>query len=323
MVDGHIVIPKIPEVSKGQLFPFGKLALIGALASIPKELRFTRRTALKAALVAGGSLFLPNLVEAEQYQIVPVEYERSLGVDRSFPWLGARKGIKAAGLEEGGPWDKYDELDQKINGYRARSVYWPKMGGPASTREWLTNVLYQAIQDQVSKDVKQGDNPDTAEVIARGWIGYCLDGAAASYFAPHIEGSISVLGIEFTDWDRSVIATMRWGGLAREQLDPLNNPEEVARRIKNGEAVGVNRSDIPTQDWWGLARDIKDDGIVVITNTSDLGESGLQTLEKPVSQLRQAVVLHEDSSQPGYEGNFAVVDRQVGGLIVGTHQLVA
>lgn len=279
------------------------LASAAGILTVARIIELTRKDLFKLAVLSPVAGEVTKTIEA---QIAPVEYERSLGRDRSFPWLGKRKGIVAAGLDEGGPWDKYDELDCIINGRRARSVYWPKMGGPSSTREWLTQILDNAITSEAG--------------IA--WTGYCLDAAAASYFAPRIKGPVKIKGIEFSVWDISVVDTMRFGGLARKTLD-LGDTEQIRRRIQEGEAVLLDHSDTGTQNWWGLGREIQDDETVVITRSSDLEEDGLQTVYKNIAELRGAKLLTTDQKpESGYEGNFAVVDRLVGGLIVGTHRLV-
>ncbi|OGE27995.1 hypothetical protein A2867_03635 [Candidatus Daviesbacteria bacterium RIFCSPHIGHO2_01_FULL_40_11] len=304
VVEGNIVIPNKPLlVPETKLSTVGYLAVAGALTA--SKLTLTRRDFLRASALVGGSLLLrPERAAAEEpYQIVPMEYERSLGWHRSYPWLpvdGRVEGEEATGFNEGGPWDKYDALDRILNGRRARSVYWQP------TRDWLISVAYLALLEN------NGANS--------AWSGYCMDAAAAAFFAPRIEGPISVLGIDFTERDRLVIATMRWGGLAREMVD-TSDIEDIKTRVENSEAVVVNHSTVPGQDWWGLVREVQGNS-VVITRILKWDKDGLQTEYRHYSQLRGAYSLQENRPQPGFEGNFAVVDRTVGGLIVGTHQLV-
>ena len=305
VLEGNIVIPNKPLlVPESKLSTIGYLAIAGALTA--SKLTLTRRNLLRAAAIGGASLFLRSDrgVAEEQHQIVPVEYERSLGWHRSYPWLpvdGAVEGEEATGFNEGGPWDKYDTLDRILNGRRARSIYWQP------TRDWLISVAYLALLEN------NGANS--------AWSGYCMDAAAAAFFAPRIEGPISVLGVDFTERDRLVIATMRWGGLARDGVD-TSNIEDIKTRVENGEAVVVNHSTIAGQDWWGLVREVQGNS-VVITRILKWDKDGLQTEYRHYSQLHGAYSLQEDRPQPGFEGNFAVVDRRVGGLIVGTHQLLA
>lgn len=286
---------------------------LGALGVLIGNSSPHRREVLKAPIVL-TLLFSRKQDIARQPQISPIEYEYSLGIHRSYPWLpldASVEGGEATGLNEGGPWDKYDAVDQAINGSRARSIYWPKLGGFASTREWLSFVAHNALHED-------GEN---AYYVRRSWGGYCSAAGAASYFAPPVEGSIEIAGIEFAERERLVVATMRWAGLFREVLD-LSDIEEVRRRIANREPVLVDNSDTPGQEWWGLARKISTDGTVTITRFIKWNEGGLQTKYKHISQLGGAYVAYPDKPQPRYEGSFAVVDRSIGGLILGTHQLV-
>lgn len=254
---------------------------------------------------SGYSLLKPKSVEAQAPKIEEIKnYERSLGRHRSYPWLpidGGVEGEEATGFNEGGPWDKYDALDRIINGRRARSVYWQP------TRDWLISVAYMALLEN------NGANS--------AWSGYCMDAAAASFFAPRIEGSKNVLDIEFTERDRMVIATMRWSGLGRQWVD-LSSIGDIKTRVENGEVVVVNHSPTPTQDWWGLVREVQGNN-VIITRALKWDKKGLQTEVRHYSQLYGAYSLDPERAEPGFEGNYAVVDRQVGGLIVGTHQLAA
>lgn len=313
--EGSIVIPQPPSMK--DLSGLELAAGIGAVA-LASSARFGRNRFFKFAAFAGSIAMAESLptrvAEAEgNPRIVPVEYERSLGRHKSFPWLpldGSIEGDEATGFNKGGPWDKYDALDRALNGYRARSVYW------RPTRDWLIDVAWHALYD--------GGYQNYLNI--RSWSGYCMDAGAASYFAPKIEGPITVIvgnqKFEFSESDRQVIGTMRWGGLARRSLDP--GSKEFADRVDNGEAVVVNHSGYSYMDWWGYGKKRKPNGKLDIVRSRVWTQAGLLVeIEKYPEELWGAYLLDDSQPQPGYEGNFAVVDRQVGGLILGTHQLIA
>lgn len=311
---GNVVIPnKPPRIPDMQLPSLSFLSSLGLLMG--SGIKVPRRGILQAgfaitALLAANRLEKIALAAGEQYKIVPVEYERSLGHHLSYPWLpadGSIEGEEATGFNEGGPWNEYDALDRVLNGYRARSAYW------RPTRDWLVDVAWHALHDKGEEYYER----------VKSWTGYCMDAAAASYFAPKIEGSISVTvndqQFTFNQDDRQVVATKRWGGLARTPLSP--GSREFTERVINGEPVVVNHGG-PGADWWGLATAIESDGSVRVARSRTWQETGLVEIHRYPSELKGAYLLHEDRPEPYYEGNFVVVDRLVGGLIIGTHQLV-
>jgi len=61
---------------------------------------------------------------------------------------------------------------------------------------------------------------------------------------------------------------------------------------------------------------------VTIARTLNWGETGLKIIYRDHTSLLGSYSLNEDRAEPGFEGNFVVVDRRVGGLIVGTHQFI-
>ena len=274
--------------------------LTAAAGILESDALVDRRSALLAPL---ATVF--SAKREKQAQIIPVEYEPSRGQE-SFYWLPQDRvvaGDEATGLYKGGPWDKYDALDRFINGYMARSAYW------RPTRDWLIDAAISAFLR------------DEAKGIDTNATGYCMDGAAASFFAPKISGSVEYEGINFTEEDRRVIATLRYGGLKREQVN-FKDLDELEARIENGEAVVVNYSPYENQDWWGLATKVDRNGIVTIARTLNWGETGLKIIYRDHTSLLGSYSLNEDRAEPGFEGNFVVVDRRVGGLIVGTHQFI-
>ncbi len=303
VVDGNIAISEVPPVPTHapQPFKIDYLAILAAAGMlIASNSKLIRRDALKipALFVA-----LPNMSASEKQdrQVVSAGYELSRGLHRSYPWLpadGTVEGEAATGLNAGGPWDKYDALDRIINGDNARSAWW------RPTRDWLIEAAFKALKKSNWAD--------------KGWTGYCMDAGAAAFFAPRIEGPIDIAGIHFTLRDRLVIATMRWSGLARDPIDP-NNAADITNRVNSGQCVVVNNSIVSGQEWWGVVREgVHSDGTVVSTRYLRWGEEdGLKTESRQISELRGAKVLHEDRPEPGdFEGNFAVVDRPLGNLIL-------
>lgn len=291
--------PKLPDPMRRKIiFGFPKKAIEVYIAW-----RIVQAELNNLAVLAATTLIDPRPVYAEGRQIVPVEYQRGYGLTDSDPWLPSNpnlEGAEATGRNEAGPWDKYDALDRIINGERARSVYWKP------TRLWL--------DDAAKADLDKGEDAAAS--------GFCLDAGSATYFGPPINGPITVEGIEFSEWDRLVIKTMRYSGFKRNLIPK----EEIAVRVANNEPVIVDYSENFRQEWWGLVREVQEDGTLVITRYlkyADLkdGHGGVITITRTYDDVVKAKVLVEEVQEPGFEGNMMIVDRSVGGVILGTHRL--
>lgn len=272
--------------------------------------------ATRAALGESGLAYAGSMSEVREqvlHQIIEIPYVPAKGQVMSLPWCpldASLEGSVATGLNEGGPWDKYDALDREINENRARSIYWPQQGGFASTRDWLTYVALGSLLKN--------------NYATRKSDGQCMDAVAGSFFGPAISGPISILGIDFTEWERKVIAANRWAGLARDPLN-INDRQDIINRVNSGECVVAEVE----PSWWAVIRDIQSNGTLVFTRylrATKFGyEVGLQTEYRTFAQLRNAgvKVLYDNGiAEPDFEGSFVTVNRQIGGLILGTHQLI-
>lgn len=310
---GEIAISRVPP-QLNDLSPIEKaLVIIGTAAFLPLVSR-RRFLQANAAAFALAPVFFRKT--RSNLAVVPIPFEMSRGRHRSYPWLPAStlpEGDWATGLHEGGPWDQYDAVDRYLNGDNARSIYWPKLGGFPSTREWLTSVAANTLD---------GTNA--------GWAGYCTAAESAAYFSPKIEGDLPVAGGTFDEWSRLAVSTMRHSGFLRDPYYTTvdeNSLWDLKNRVNNGEPVVVNFSPKPGEEWWGLATDVDGD-TWTLTIFTKWGQNGLITKVMDTysnldgSKIRGGAVLHSESPHPGYEGNFAVVDRIVGGVILGTHALI-
>lgn len=291
------------------------------------DLLISRRTAIKIGLAVTAALcFTPGLALAQEgLQIIEnpdVKWANSL---LSLPWLPLSSSvygnIESTGLNEGGAWDKFDELDRIINGRMARSAYW------RPTRDWLTEVAVNALN--------AGASPRSS--------GYCLDAAFGSRFGSMIKGDIEVLGIPFSLRERYVIGALACAGLDRDEYNEVNEQvmsDVSARFVDLGEAVFADHSPVAGDEWWGVVREIEPNGMVTITRYQDYGRTDLRTLRVHYSTLRGFKVVSNNpetglpelnKAHPKYTGNFAIINkietpggqptRRVGGLVIGTHIL--
>lgn len=216
--------------------------------------------------------------------------------EQGLPWGSADEIVR--GLWDSA-FDKYDALDRFVNGRRARSSYWK------STKDWLKEVCKKAL----------------LETGSPAWTGFCRDAAAGMWFAPVIRGDLPVAGITFSEEERQKIATFSYGGLLRypEYSSCGESAAEIEEWIRDGWCVAVNRSPVPYQDWWGVVTGIDKAGRWIVSRPTTGRESGLQKESKYPYQLWNAAVLQTtDTPHPGFEGNFVVINRDVGGLIIGT-----
>lgn len=271
-------------------------------------LRTNRRRFLASLGVVGGLILNGRLdrAEAGRYRIEPVEYERTSGT--SFPWnpLDERiGGIIATGRNPGGAFDKYDALDRIINGPQARSSYW------ISTSQW---------DAQIAQEVVNEGNFFQA--------GFCLPAATAGLLSPKIEGGIEILGIPFDEFERKQIATMYYGGMPREPFYTEVTSEVVGyvRDVLYPQGLPVVANYYPSrdQDWWGAVSAISDSGEFLITRpiTSPQNSREWNRAYYNPYGLRQIAILNSGTPQPDEKGLFEFIDKKVGGLIIGTHQLV-
>jgi len=242
-------------------------------------------------------------VEDSPAQIVPVEFERGAG-RQSFVWLPAlveREGAESADLSV---FYKVDNIDITLNGSYSKA---------AQVQKYTADIIAEA--NGIALSDPEGDDAD----------GYCRDAAAASAYAPLIYGSTNVLGYEFSERERMKVAVMAHGGFALDPDYRFNITQEMMDdmyyRFIAGQAVIADHSDVAGQEWWGVVREIWEDGTIIITRHQRWYEEGQQTVSKHFSQLQGMAALNPDRAQPGFEGNFGLLDRRVAGLIIGTHRL--
>lgn len=257
------------------------------------------------ALASAGLFLEPILPEAPEaqavqsrYTIIEAQYEPAIG-NIGLPWGSAQEIFR-------GVWDsafdKYDLLDQAINGIRARSSYWK------STKSW--------IKGECERRLSAGGNP--------AWTGYCQDAAVSSWFVPAIGGSITQLGITFNEDERLKIGAFSFAGCSR---DPEFHSvaiflEDIKNEYSNGHCVVVNRSPVRGQDWWGVVQAIIGDNFTISRPTS-ANEKGIQQEDRKTSTLHNAAVIQStDIAHPGRAGNFAIFNRDISGLVTGTRWLV-
>jgi hypothetical protein len=229
-----------------------------------------------------------------RYTIIDAPYNPAHGMV-GLPWGSAEE-------ISDGVWDptfdKYDALDQEINGLRARSIYWK------STKDWL-KPLYKANFEK--------DGPSS---------GSCQDSAASSWFGPVIGGPITILGIDFEEDERLKTEALSFGGLYRAREFPSVLPylKDITEEHQSDSCVLVNRTF--GTDWWGVVTDIDRD-LLTISRPTQGGEKGVQLEPRKASTLHNvAIIKTTDLTHPNRGGNRAVVDGDVGGLIIGTRWLV-
>lgn len=257
----------------------------------------SRRNLLWLGIIVSAASGLTHLLGGTaraEGNIVAAEYEPARG-EQGLPWGSAVEIVN-------GVWDsafdKYDALDRFSNGRRARSSYWK------STKDWLKEVCREAL--------KTG---------SPAWTGFCRDAAAGMWFAPIINGARPIAGIAFSEAERQKIATFSYGGLLRypEYASCGDSAAEIEEWIRDGWCVAVNRSPLPDQDWWGVVTGIDGTGKWIISRPTTGRERDVQKEAKYPSQLWNAAVLPTtDMPHPGFEGNFAVINRHIGGLIINT-----
>lgn len=302
--EGVVKVPAPPQLPDRGI----DLALsIAAYYSKAQNFRLGRRELL-ASTVAGTALLIngrQNKAEAQQYQIEDVEYTPLHG-RQSFPWLPLDprvEGLAATGRNPGGVLDKYDELDREINGARARSAWWQ------STRDWFEGIYRDNVNESNFR-----------------WAGFCAYAAAAAWFSPPIEGSIVVLGREFSERERLQLATLYFAGMKRDPLYTEITPDVVGvvrdDYFAQGVPVIVDRSDNPQQNWWVLKKGNSRTGFFITTEfLTHLDTIRLKEAHYNPVNLRQIAVLNPDVAQPGEEGAFVFVDKRVAGLVIGTEKL--
>lgn len=294
-------------------------------------MEYTRRGVLKLGIAAILGTAVAALEQkfavsttvaaSGQWEIVPNDYEPGNG-SQSFPWLppDERGAINIAsltwyerkfntGLVEGGALDKMDLLDQMLHGDRARISYFK------STRAWLEETLRPMVN---SKNYW--------------WFGFCLDAVAASKFSPRIVGPTTIIvpqadgtnfEITFDEWERKTIATLGYAGMLREPRYKNPSPQqwdELLGHYYQGEALVVQYH--PTEEWWGLVSSVQTDGMLSVTQHINYKEPDLQSRDIHLASIYAAAILNPDQPDPGREGPYAIVQRPLRGLILGTHRIV-
>lgn len=258
-------------------------------------------------VIAGAGLLLepalPESPETEAAQaphtIIEAQYEPAYG-NVGLPWGSAREIADGAW---DGAFDSYDALDQIINGIRARSSYW------RSTKDWVKGECMALL--------RRGGNPS--------WTGFCQDAAVSSWFLPFIGGGINIAGINFNEMDRKRIGALSYSGLSRDpEFDSApKDLEAIKAEYDNGHCIAINRSPVVNQDWWGVVQNIEGD-IFTISRPLSVGERGLQIERRRASTLYNvAVIKSTEVAHPKRDGNFSIINRDIGGLITGTRLLVA
>lgn len=303
---------KSPEYTRRQVLKVAALFLVNTFVPVPNILlpRTVQTRSAEAAV-------RPTIVEK------PVSEVELAEGGESFPFLPPDSrvgGLINTGLNEGGAADKYDAIDRAINGDMARCVYWPKMGGPASTREWLKQTGEAGL-------VREDEyNREGILVRKSNWRshGYCQDAIAASKYSPKIVGPIVIDGIEVSEWERQAIATWRYAGMARDpEFTNIDNRviEWVQNELAQGSGIAANYSAIEDEDWWALVVRVNDDGTFLLTKNTNYGGKFLNQGNYDPHGIRAVAKLNPERWQQNREGQFKIIDREIGGLILGTHRL--
>lgn len=285
-------------------------------STLQSSLRITRRTGLRAVAAALGLSALRPRTASAGLTIVDADYQKGAG-SQSFPWAPGSpraEGVLATGVYEGGPADKYDSLDEAINGARARYLYWRQTGYKYSSTRGF-------IEAAATKDLNSTN-----------WSshGLCLDAAAASFFCPWIEGPITVAGVEFNESDRKVIATWRYAGMYRyiDYRAPITAAvlDEMRQRVRNDECVAAEwQNNSALGDWWALVKEVQGENVIMVRHAkwSEIETKEPIIVVRRFNQLGAVVALDPTQAHPNREGNFTTINRQIGGLAIGTHQIAA
>lgn len=273
------------------------------------EREYTRRETfgifggLVLAAATGRVFFEPRPTSAQtpEYSIVPLEYEPAYG-RQSLPWGSAQEIVNG---EWDSAFDKYDATDIFINGWRARSAYWKP------TKVWMEEQWGRILRESTHR-------PST---------GACQDAAVSSWFAPVIEGDIEIpqTGIKFTEIERRRIGALSFGGLYRypEFERTRDAVSDLQWYYNEGHCVVVNRSLAANQDWWGVVVGFEGNNFVVSIPAISPQERGEQIeVRTPQSLHNAAVIQSTEYPHPERYGNFNIIDRNIGGLIIVTRQLV-
>ncbi len=299
--NNQIVIPNRPPEYVG--FPgIEKIEILAAIASgltteALRTILITRRHGFKVgAAVAGATVVgFPKITRANSAGvIIEAQYEPAKG-NQGLPWGSAAEIVD--GVWDGA-FDKYDGVDQAWNGSKARSVYWK------STKVWMKEVCRGALRTG-----------------SPGWTGFCEDAAVSSWFTPVIGGPITVSGITFSEPERQKIGTFYFAGLRRnpEFSSVTGNVAEIVSYQRRGDCISVNRTPVSGEDWFGVITGIQPNGDFDISRPTGAGERGAQLETRVPSTLKEARVFTDvNTPQPGREGNFSIIDRDMGGLIIGT-----
>lgn len=268
-----------------------------------------RRRLLGGLLAVGGALLLRNVPEAKAApQIIPKEYTPGRG-KQSFPWIPvsiAREEEVATSLEAGGAIEYYDGVDISLNGSNSL----------ASRNGEYTRLVLRRHFDQGLRSREL--NPD--------WSGHCYGASSASWECPIIEGSINIAGFEIPALQRMQLASWYYSAMRYDEWSSIN--DEVIAEIEDehfakGEGIGCNHTPEYGQEWWGTLIEVRSKGKEWILRDFRRWRRGDETLP-PLDphSLTSARIFHYDGPHPGKENDFYYLNRQVLGVIIGTHQLV-
>lgn len=307
LIYGQTVYPELVSSNRLDI-----LIMLGS-ALVAANPVMERRDLFKAASVS--PLLLRDNSEILS-RIKGVPYQISAGRHRSWPWnqwsveseverepQGPVE-IEATGLQEGGPWDKYDALDKLIYGGLARSAYWKP------TRVWLTENRDRVLTN---------DN--------KSWLGHCRPAVIGSWFGPQVEGDIDVEGVHFSEMERMQIGGMMYGGFWRDPVYTeitLGVVKELQARVARWECVVLNATPEQGRQWYEVMTGVEGENIVTtrfLRWKERFEANQLKKESRHFSQFKSAEVVHYEKPYPGEEGNFQVVNRVIGGLILGIYKI--
>lgn len=272
----------------------------------------TRRELLINAGKLAGSLVLagvlPKTVEAAGFNIENIPHEASLGRD-SYPWLAISPSRRSAVIEV---IRKYSAVDLMWNSYigtpnaaidaRVRKI------GFNSFAEYMNSVFDKALigQDEAA-------------------AGMCRPAAVAAMYAPL--GTMEELirfrtkdsVIEFSPYERKMLATLQFTGMAEEAQFGRIRPDllpQISSWVASGLAVAVDFSTHPNQEWYGLVVDVQGDYLTLVRYLEP-GEWGKQVIKKHISQIIKGEVLSNRAIVGSARGLF---NPQPSNFILGTQK---
>lgn len=239
-----------------------------------------RRLLINSGKLVGGLLVasaLPKPVEAAEPRIINIPHEASLGRD-SFPWPAIAPGRRAEVLEVVRLYGLVDEAWYKSLGNLNASINSRiRAQGRHPSIEDLFNATF---------DANYTGEPDAD--------GMCAPAGAASRFAPlgTMQENLRIAGQLFTPRQRKMFASLQFSGLKKKETFGKITPDmlpKIQAWVNAQEALVVNWSRNPNQEWYGYVRGI-DGRTLIATRYLNPGESGMQTEYKDISEIVNGMV---------------------------------